>query len=251
MVVGETRLLAKHGENLPVRQLSALLDWPTPPGHELATSLLLVVVVVGERRMALAVDDVLGWQEIVVRTPARPFDVLPGLVGASVQADGKILPVLDLFDLLKEDSGARRAAPELPQPLPTTPVQAPTVLVVDDSLSVRRVVARTLERHGWHVLHARDGVQALDVLRCGTPDVLLLDVEMPRMDGYELASVLKRQPAHHDIPIVMLTSRCGEKHSRKAFDLGVHAYLVKPYQEMELVRVLHEAAPAIPQGAAS
>jgi chemosensory pili system protein ChpA (sensor histidine kinase/response regulator) len=251
VAVGETQLLAWDGENLQVRRLSALLGWSTPPEENPPTSLLLIVAAVGERRIALAVDEVLGWQEMVVRAPAPPFDVLPGLAGASVQADGKILPVLNLFELLKESSAASRPAPGMLRPVPATQGQPPTVLVVDDSLSVRRVVARALERHGWRVLHARDGVQALDMLGGGVPDVLLLDVEMPRMDGYELASILKKQAAYHDIPVVMLTSRCGEKHRRKAFDLGVHGYLVKPYHEPELVRVLHEAAFTIPRGAAS
>jgi chemosensory pili system protein ChpA (sensor histidine kinase/response regulator) len=251
LAVGETQLLARHGENLEVQRLSALLGWSPPPEENPSTSLLLIVAAVGERRIALAVDDVLGWQEMVVRAPAPPFDVLPGLAGASVQADGKIVPVLNLFELLKEPSASVRPASGILRPVPATPGQPPTVLIVDDSLSVRRVVARALERHGWRVQHARDGVQALDVLGSGVPDVLLLDVEMPRMDGYELASILKKQAAYHDIPLVMLTSRCGEKHRRKAFDLGVHGYLVKPYHEPELVRVLHEATRGSPQGAAS
>jgi chemosensory pili system protein ChpA (sensor histidine kinase/response regulator) len=251
VAVGEMQLLARRGENLEVRPLSALLGWsPTPEGKPPA-SLLLVAAAVGDRRVALAVDEVLGWQEIVVQTPAPPFDLLPGLVGASVEADGTVLPVLNLFDLLREPSACPRPVRRMLRPITGTPAQSRTVLVVDDSLSVRRVVARALERHGWHVQHARDGVQALDMLNCAVPDVLLLDVEMPRMDGYELASILKKQAAYEDIPVVMLTSRCGDKHRRKALDLGVQGYLVKPYHETELVRVLHEAAVNVPHGAAS
>src|SRR5712692_3510492 len=185
-----------------------------------------------------------------------PFDVLAGVAGASVQGNGEVLLVLNLVELLGEARGGAPTtaarAPSRPAGAgrsPSPPAEPPTVLVVDDSLSVRRVVTRVLQRHGWRVREARDGVQALDVVREAAPDVLLLDVEMPRMDGYELASILKKQAPTRHIPIVMLTSRGGEKHRRKAFDLGVDAYLVKPYQETEQVRVLAEVALAVPPGA--
>jgi chemosensory pili system protein ChpA (sensor histidine kinase/response regulator) len=100
------------------------------------------------------------------------------------------------------------------------------------------------------VREARDGLQALEIVRQEPPDVVLLDVEMPRMDGYELASILKKSGPYQAIPIVMLTSRAGEKHRRKAFEIGVDAYLVKPYQEAELVRVLREVSLATPWDAA-
>jgi len=107
---------------------------------------------------------------------------------------------------------------------------------------VRRVLTRTLERDGWTVLQAKDGIEALEVLAWARPRVLLLDIEMPRMDGYELTGVLKSHPDHGDLPIVMLTSRAGEKHRRKALDLGVAAYLVKPFEERELLRTVRELA---------
>jgi chemosensory pili system protein ChpA (sensor histidine kinase/response regulator) len=245
LTVGDTRLLPLDGDNLRIRPLSGLLGWPADDDAAARrSSLLLVVVAVGERQVALEVDDVLGQQETVVKTPAPPFDVLPGLAGASVQGNGEVLLVLNLLELVAEPGGRPRGVP-LPPP-PASALEPPTVLVVDDSLSVRRVVVRALERHGWRAHEARDGVHALEVLRQVSPDVVLLDIEMPRMDGYELAGILKKQESFQGIPIVMLTSRGGERHRRKAFDLGVDAYLVKPYQEAELLRILRQVALAVP-----
>jgi chemosensory pili system protein ChpA (sensor histidine kinase/response regulator) len=256
--VGEGRVLPLDETSLPVHSLGGLLGWAdSAPADddgapETPRPLTIIVVAVGDRQVALVVDRILGQQEAVVKPPAPPFDVLAGVAGASVQGNGEVLLVLNLVELLADQVTASRptasrarGGADLPRS-PSPAAEPPTVLVVDDSLSVRRVVTRTLHRHGWHVREARDGVQALEVIRETAPDVLLLDVEMPRMDGYELASILKKQSATRDIPIVMLTSRGGEKHRRKAFDLGVEAYLVKPYQEAELVRVLAGVALAAP-----
>jgi len=117
-------------------------------------------------------------------------------------------------------------------------------MVVDDSLSVRRVLTRTLERDGWQVLGAKDGVEALEMLAWARPQVMILDIEMPRMDGYELTTLIRNHPDHHALPIAMLTSRAGEKHRRKAFDIGVSAYLVKPFEETELLRTVRELSAA-------
>jgi len=258
--VGSGRVLPLDDTTVPVTALGSLLGWADPPLRAEDASpgpLTLIVVAVGERQVALIVDTILGQQETVVKPPMAPFDVLAGVAGASVQGNGEVLLVLNLVELLGEaSSGAQAPAARGPSRSsgagrsPSPLAEPPTVLVVDDSLSVRRVVTRTLQRHGWRVREARDGLQALDVVRETAPDVLLLDVEMPRMDGFELASILKKQGPTRDIPIVMLTSRGGEKHRRKAFDIGVDAYLVKPYQESELVRVLAQVALAVPQGAA-
>ena len=251
LVVGGVQLLQLDDGARPLRGLAELLGWPAAPVAE-APGLTVLLIAAGDHEAALQVDDIVGQQEVVIKAPAPPFDVLPGLAGASVQGDGTVLPVINPLELL---SGGRiRTRVAQPAPLATTAPAAssgaPLALVVDDSLSVRRVVSRMLERHGWRVQEARDGLQALELVRQEPPDVLLLDVEMPRMDGYELASLLKKPGPYQAIPIVMLTSRAGEKHRRKAFELGVDAYLVKPYQEAELVRVLREVALATPWDAA-
>jgi chemosensory pili system protein ChpA (sensor histidine kinase/response regulator) len=116
----------------------------------------------------------------------------------------------------------------------------PTVMVVDDSLTVRRVTQRLLERQGYSVLLAKDGVDALRQLQDARPDVMLVDIEMPRMDGYDLTRNVRGARSTADIPIFMITSRTAEKHRSMAFELGVNEYLGKPYQEEELLRLLKQ-----------
>ena len=114
----------------------------------------------------------------------------------------------------------------------------PTALVVDDSITVRRVTQRLLERNGLRVLTARDGLDAIAVLAEHLPDIILLDIEMPRMDGYEVAAQVRNDPRTRDIPIIMITSRVGEKHRARAIELGVSDYLGKPYQEAQLLEAI-------------
>jgi chemosensory pili system protein ChpA (sensor histidine kinase/response regulator) len=135
-------------------------------------------------------------------------------------------------------------------PAAVTPRNTPSaevfeVLIVDDSFSVRHVVSNLIKSAGWHPVLARDGLEALEIIqRSATPPhLILLDVEMPRMDGYELTSTLRAQAAYHDIPIVMLTSRAGEKHRSKAFEVGATEYLVKPYQDESLLGVIRRLLP--------
>jgi len=116
----------------------------------------------------------------------------------------------------------------------------PTIMVVDDSLTVRRVTQRLLERQGYSVLLAKDGVDALRQLQDVKPDVMLVDIEMPKMDGYDLTRNVRGTRATADIPIFMITSRTAEKHRSMAFELGVNEYLGKPYQEDELLRLLRK-----------
>ncbi len=129
---------------------------------------------------------------------------------------------------------------------PTSPHRvtvAPTtsrsyVLVVDDSPSVRRVVSNMLKANNWEVQTARDGVEALEVIGRNTPAAVLLDIEMPRMDGYELMATLRSQEQYRYLPLIVLTSRAATKHHQRAFQLGADAYLVKPYQDEELMNTL-------------
>ena len=117
-------------------------------------------------------------------------------------------------------------------------------LIVDDSLSVRRVVSRTIERHDWVAVLARDGVEALELLEQGQVEVILTDIEMPRMDGFELISAIRNRPELNEIPIVVLTSRSSDKHRERAIGLGANEYLVKPFQERELLDVIDAAREA-------
>jgi len=156
-----------------------------------------------------------------------------GVAGATVLGDGKIVLILDVAALIR----ARARAPEPPEatPVPAKEDDRTFVMVVDDSITVRRVTERLLERNGMRVITAKDGVDAVALLQENTPDIMLLDIEMPRMDGYEVASHVRNDPRLRDIPIVMITSRVGDKHRARAIELGVDHYLGKPYQESDLL----------------
>jgi chemosensory pili system protein ChpA (sensor histidine kinase/response regulator) len=242
--VGPQPVLLLDGATFPVRYLGAALGWPST-SEEAPGLLEIVITASGDQETALVVDEILGRQETVVRVPAPPFDVLPHLSGTSVQGNGEVLLVVNALDLGTEPH-PRRTGSTMRGDGAVAVRKPPTVLVVVDSLSVRCVVSRTLTRHGWLVREARDGAQALEVIPEVQPDVVLMDVEMPRMDGFELTAALKNRPEYQQLPIVMLTSRAGDKHRSKAAALGVDAYLVKPYQEAELVRVLRDVALAAP-----
>jgi len=113
--------------------------------------------------------------------------------------------------------------------------QGLTVMVVDDSITVRKVTTRLLERNDMNVIAAKDGVDAVSKLQENIPDIMLLDIEMPRMDGFELATHVRNEPRLRDIPIIMITSRTGDKHRQRAMQIGVNRYLGKPFQESELL----------------
>ncbi len=114
------------------------------------------------------------------------------------------------------------------------------MLVVDDSLTVRKVTSNFLKRNDFNPIAARDGVEAISVIEDTTPDIILLDIEMPRMNGYELLQYIRSDGRLHDIPVIMITSRTGEKHRQRAFDMGVNAYMGKPYQEEELLQKIKQ-----------
>ena len=109
------------------------------------------------------------------------------------------------------------------------------VLIIDDSVTVRKVTTRLLERNGFETQIAKDGVDALDILQSLTPDIILLDIEMPRMDGFEVANQVRHNSRLKGVPIIMITSRTGEKHRERAMSIGVNAYMGKPFQEQNLL----------------
>jgi chemosensory pili system protein ChpA (sensor histidine kinase/response regulator) len=115
-----------------------------------------------------------------------------------------------------------------------------TVLVVDDSVTVRKVTSRFLERQGFNVAVAKDGIDAIEILQDTTPDMILLDIEMPRMDGFEVATQVRHNKRLQHIPIIMITSRTGEKHRERALEIGVNDYMGKPFQEQELLSKIQQ-----------
>ena len=195
----------------------------------------LVLVRAGESSAALLTDTLEGSREVVVKTLGPHLVGIPGISGATILGDGRIIVILDVGTLIRSQKDVGTLVQPTEQPEPARPV---TALVVDDSITMRRVTQRLLERHGIRVLTARDGMDAVTVLQDHIPDVILLDIEMPRMDGYQFATHVRNDPSARDVPIIMITSRSGEKHRARAIEIGVNDYLSKPYQEDQLIRAI-------------
>jgi chemosensory pili system protein ChpA (sensor histidine kinase/response regulator) len=194
----------------------------------------------GIQRIALHVDELVGNQEIVVKAIGPQLSRVPGVVGATVLADGAIVLIMNPVLLAN-----RARAPEIPVGTTTTmaPKQAaPVVMVVDDSLTVRKFTSRLLEREGYRVVLAKDGVDALESMRDSLPQLMLVDIEMPRMDGFDLTRNVRADPRLKQLPIIVISSRTAEKHRTQAAQLGVNAFLGKPYPEAELLELVAQYA---------
>ena len=197
------------------------------------------------RRFAVQVDEIIGTKEIVVKTLGSQFSSVPGLGGATILSDGQVVVIIDLNEL------ARVSIVDLPrigqnddkalaQDSRSSNEISPSILVVDDSVTVRKVTSRILRRQGYRVLTAKDGIEALKAMQDEIPAVMLLDIEMPRMDGFEVATRVRASEELSNIPIIMITSRTGDKHRQRAMELGVDHYMGKPYQEEHLLETLDE-----------
>ncbi|MDR7192189.1 chemosensory pili system protein ChpA (sensor histidine kinase/response regulator) [Luteimonas terrae] len=202
----------------------------------------LLLIRAGELRAAVAVDEIVGNKEIVVKPVGPQITSIPGIFGATIMGDGRVVVILDIAPLVRR-YGAQDAQVDAPEQAAEPAVErraVPLVMVVDDSVTMRKVTGRVLERHNFEVVTAKDGLDALERMDERVPDLMLLDIEMPRMDGYELATHMKADPRLRDVHIMMITSRTGEKHRQRAFEIGVDRYLGKPYQEPELLRHVYE-----------
>jgi chemosensory pili system protein ChpA (sensor histidine kinase/response regulator) len=191
----------------------------------------VVLVRAGEHSTALITDELIGSREIVVKSVGPQISAIRGISGATILGDGRIVIILDIGALVRSE-WRQRAQPLVARDRGDRRIFA---MVVDDSITVRRVTQRLLERNGMRVLTARDGMDAVTLLQDHVPDIILLDIEMPRMDGYEVAAHVRNDPRLRDVPIIMITSRSGEKHRARAIEIGVDDYLSKPYQEAQLL----------------
>jgi chemosensory pili system protein ChpA (sensor histidine kinase/response regulator) len=196
----------------------------------------------GSRRIALQVDELLGNQEIVVKNIGPQLARVIGVDGATVLGNGQVVLILNPIALASRDrtTTAVSPVPTVQQPLAADSVttSVPTIMIVDDSLTVRKVSSRLLAREGYQVMTAKDGVDALEQLVALVPDVLLVDIEMPRMDGFEFTRNIRADKRLRSVPIIMITSRTADKHRQYALELGVNHYLGKPYQEDDLLRLI-------------
>jgi len=189
----------------------------------------------------IKVGEVHGHHEVVVKPPGPQLASVPGLMGAAMLPDGDILLVMNLLQLhahaVSNPSARSISATIVPELVP------PLVMVVDDSLTVRRVSQRMLEKQGYGVALARHGAHALELLSQLSPAAVLLDIEMPTMDGFELLSRLRSDERFRKLPVAMITSRMAERHRQHAMQLGANAYFGKPYREQELLEWLAQCAP--------
>jgi chemosensory pili system protein ChpA (sensor histidine kinase/response regulator) len=203
-----------------------------PEAHRYVMTLLLRS---GGQRVAVQVDEILGNQEIVIKNIGPQLARIPGIAGATVLGNGQIALIINPAPLVQRMATQVPAASAAVSALALAEIVAPTVMVVDDSLTVRKITSRLLAKEGYQVVTAKDGVDALQHLQEIVPDVMLVDIEMPRMDGFELTKNVRSDPQTAHVPIIMITSRTAEKHRNYALDLGVNAYLGKPFQEDELL----------------
>jgi chemosensory pili system protein ChpA (sensor histidine kinase/response regulator) len=187
----------------------------------------------GTNRIALHVDEIIGNQEVVMKPIGSQLARVPGITGATVMGDGKIVLIVNPVQMANREvivvSHARVLEAE------AAVATKPTVMVVDDSLTMRKVLGRTLEREGYQVVTAKDGMDALQLLPETRPDIILLDIEMPRMDGFEFARNVRGDADTAGIPIIMISSRTAEKHQSHAKEIGVNAFLGKPVQDDDLL----------------
>lgn len=249
--VGQEPVIRVGEQIYPLFNLGEVLNLKQP-ADETAKRLPMLILHAGAKQIALVVDQLVAGREIVVKPLGNHLRRIHAVTGATLMGDGSVVLILNPNEIAAEP-----AQPEMWDQLHLQPPaararEALTVLVVDDSVSVRRVVANLIKSAGWQPVTARDGLEALEIVHHSArpPDLILADIEMPRMDGYELMSALQAQDAYRDIPLVILTSRAGDKHRRKAMELGALGYVVKPYQDETLLslirRLVQESRKMIP-----
>lgn len=220
-----------------IKYLGYLLKGKKPDYLEQATAYPILLVRTGDLRVAVHVDSLVGRREIVVKPVGSQISTVKGVSGATILGDGHVVLILDMASLLRAKSTFQVESQAAALKLEEEKVvdDTLTVMVVDDSITIRKVTERILLRHGMEVILAKDGLDATAKLQERLPDIMLLDIEMPRMDGYEVATMVRNNEHMKHLPIIMITSRTGAKHKEKAMEIGVNRYLGKPYQEDELL----------------
>ena len=209
-----------------------------PRLHGIAHSLpvLLIKGSMGQT-IAVLVDQLIGSRsQIVVKPIGQQFSSVGVITGATILGDGHVCLILDGQNIARQIQANQRVKHEgESRENQRHRDQRRLVMIVDDSVTVRKVTSRLLERNGYDVITAKDGVDAIEQLENVQPDLMLLDIEMPRMDGFEVTNLVRHHELHRDLPIIMITSRTGEKHRERAFSLGVTDYMGKPFQESDLL----------------
>jgi len=233
------------GSAYELKHLGSILTGEQPDYSRAGQLFPVLLARTGDQSVALHVDELIGRREIVVKPVGTQISTVRGVSGATILGDGRVVIILEMNSLVLGDSLfhisdaeelelAGEEIPDVEEKLETI------VMVVDDSITIRKVTERMLTRHDMKVITAKDGVDAISQLQEIKPDVMLLDIEMPRMDGYEVATHVRNDSRLADLPIIMITSRSGSKHKDKAMEIGVNKYMGKPFQEDELLENIHE-----------
>ncbi len=233
-------MVSLRGSLMRLMRLNSLLGVGKLPKREEDFRYPTLILALAEKRLALMVEDIAGREEIVVKSMGDYLKNVRMFSGATISGEGDVRLILNVSHLFGEEtittktsytsSGAR--------PVAEAPRRKPRVLVVDDSISIRKYVQRFLDRSGYEVETATDGMNALEVLGKAKFDAVITDLEMPVMHGYDLIAEMKRNPVFGTIPIIVLTSRAGDKHRQKAIEMGAQDYLVKPFEEQEMIEAL-------------
>ncbi|MDT8363517.1 MAG: Hpt domain-containing protein [Nitrosomonas sp.] len=233
------RQIQHEGENFPLVYLAHLLE-EADQVPEIGRHNRVLLLQAGQDRLAVHADVLIGQCEVVIKNAGQQLMRVPGVEGATIMGDGDIVLIINPLKLLQRDQtkallsntvASPQRVNDAIQPANTTPI----VMVVDDSLTVRKVTSRLLERQGYEILIAKDGVGALELLRETVPAVMLVDIEMPHMDGFELIRIVRNNPDLRHIPIIIISSRTADKHRELARELGVNEFMGKPYLEEELI----------------
>jgi chemosensory pili system protein ChpA (sensor histidine kinase/response regulator) len=215
----------------------------------------VLIIAQGNDLVGILVDRYWQEQEVTIRQVEGNIPLPRGFTGCTILGNGRVVPLVDAIALVSwidNDSHTQgrallanwgvNSADNFPEDIPSTMASGnKTIMVVDDSINVRRFLAMTLEKANYRVEQAKDGQDALEKLKAGAKvDAVISDIEMPRLDGFGFLSRIKSEPNHKNLPIVMLTSRSGDKHRRLAINLGARAYFSKPFKEQELLKTLAE-----------
>ena len=232
------------GANYKLRYLSEFVgNQPIPRLNNVGHSLpVLLIKGNSGQTIALLVDQLVGSRaQIVVKPIGQQFANVRVVAGATILGDGQVCLILDGQNVARQIQATQRVKQLNDQRDGSRNANARRlVMIVDDSVTVRKVTSRLLERQGYDIVTAKDGVDAIEQLENVRPDLMLLDIEMPRMDGFEVTNLVRHHDIHRDLPIIMITSRTGEKHRERAFSLGVTHYMGKPFQEAELLANVQE-----------
>jgi chemosensory pili system protein ChpA (sensor histidine kinase/response regulator) len=195
----------------------------------------VLFVHINQQRIAYRLDKISGNREVVIKPLGRLLHDSCLYTAATIESDGYVIPILNTSELVHRKPQKIQPTQAEKQRLAAKKQQKSTIMIVDDSITIRKITEALLRAHDYEVITAKDGMHALEVLNNKRPDIMLLDIEMPRMDGFELLSNLRNSEEWQALPVIMISSRTGKKHRRYAEKMGVNKFMGKPYQEAELL----------------